>query len=146
MIAAARAELAERPEPIEVFGARAEARAILWRVGELSLHDAVDELQAAAVRDGLVAQIGQDRVQAIMGDAFDAARHAEAPPEEKVPEAPDEPAAEPAPKRGAAASTLMTAQFLVAQGDIERLRDWLVRHSADERAAIHKHLRGRTCR
>jgi hypothetical protein len=40
----------ERPSPLAVFVARAEARALLWEEGELDLHDAVDELQAAAVR------------------------------------------------------------------------------------------------
>jgi hypothetical protein len=57
-------------DPIVVFRARAEARALLWRVGEFDLHDAVDVLQADAVRDGLVERVGQDRVQAIMADAF----------------------------------------------------------------------------
>jgi hypothetical protein len=46
----------------------------LWAAGELSLHDAVDVLQADAVRDGLVAEIGQDAVQAIMAKAFEAVR------------------------------------------------------------------------
>jgi hypothetical protein len=64
--AAARAKTAARPSTLEVFTARAEARALLWQAGELDLHEAVDELQAAAVRDGLVAEIGQDAVQAIM--------------------------------------------------------------------------------
>jgi hypothetical protein len=57
-------------DPIEVFRARASARALLWRVGEFSLHDAVDVLQADAMRDGLVDEIGQDAVQEIMADAF----------------------------------------------------------------------------
>jgi len=50
--------------------ARAEARAALWAAGEIDLHQAVDELQAAAVRDGLIDELGQDRVQAIMVAAF----------------------------------------------------------------------------
>ncbi len=50
-----RAEPAARPSPLEVFIARAEARALLWQAGEFDLHEAVDELQAAAERDGLVA-------------------------------------------------------------------------------------------
>jgi hypothetical protein len=39
---------------VEVFVARAEARACLVRQGELDLHEAVDMLQAAAVQTGLV--------------------------------------------------------------------------------------------
>jgi hypothetical protein len=56
--------------PLAVFIARCEARALLWQAGELDLHEAVDELQAAAVRDGLVAQLGQDEVQRLMVEAF----------------------------------------------------------------------------
>jgi hypothetical protein len=65
---------AARPSALEIFIARCEARAVLWAAGELSLHDAVDVLQADAVRDGLVAEIGQDAVQAIMAKAFEAVR------------------------------------------------------------------------
>jgi hypothetical protein len=68
--AAARADSAVRPSALEVFTARAEARALLWQAGEFDLHQAVDELQAAAERDGLVAQLGQDAVQKIVADAF----------------------------------------------------------------------------
>ena len=58
---------------IEVFCSRCEARAFLVAAGELDLIQAVDELQAAAIEDGLVAEIGQDAVQAIMANAFDCA-------------------------------------------------------------------------
>jgi hypothetical protein len=57
-------------DPIEVFRALAEARALLWRVGEFSLPDAVDVLEDSAVRSGLVDEIGADRVQQILADAF----------------------------------------------------------------------------
>ena len=56
--------------PLAVVIARAEARATLWQVGELDLHEAVDELQAAAVVSGLVAKLGQDEVQRLMAEAF----------------------------------------------------------------------------
>lgn len=42
----------------------------MWQVGELDLHEAVDELQAAAVVSGLVAKLGQDEVQRLMAEAF----------------------------------------------------------------------------
>ena len=61
---------AGRPDRLAVFELRAWARARLWQVGELSLHDAVDELQAAAERDGLVDKLGQDGVQHILAEAF----------------------------------------------------------------------------
>jgi hypothetical protein len=51
------------------------ARAQLYAAGDLELHAAVDALQARAVRDGLVTDIGQDAVQAIMAQAFTEVRH-----------------------------------------------------------------------
>jgi hypothetical protein len=40
-----------------------------------------------------------------------------------------------------AETTLAAAQHLVREGDAERLRAWLARHSPEERQAIHQHLR-----
>ncbi len=57
-----------------VFGARCEARALLYAAGELSLHEAVDVLQDDAVTSGLMDAIGQDSVQAILATAFRKAR------------------------------------------------------------------------
>ena len=65
------ARLATRlADPLEVFRARCEARAYLCTQGELDLIEAVDGLQAAAIRRGLVESIGPDEVQQIMADAF----------------------------------------------------------------------------
>jgi hypothetical protein len=63
-----------KPDLVAVFRARCEARAMLVDVGMLGLHEAVDELQRDAKRDGLVERIGQDGVQAIMAAAFEAVR------------------------------------------------------------------------
>jgi hypothetical protein len=52
------------PGFLEVFIARAEARALLCAACEVTLHDAVDQLQLAAERDGLLAKVGQDEVNA----------------------------------------------------------------------------------
>jgi hypothetical protein len=57
-------------DPVAVFIARAEAKALLFASGEIDLIEAVDALQAAAVASGLVADIGQDQVQEIMAAAF----------------------------------------------------------------------------
>jgi hypothetical protein len=57
-------------DPVLVFQARAEARAILWQACEFDLHTAVDALQADAVASGLVARLGQDAVQEILRNAF----------------------------------------------------------------------------
>jgi hypothetical protein len=72
--AARRPQPDSRPSPLAVFRARAEARALLWQASEFDLHEAIDKLQADAVRDGLVEQLGQDEVQAIMAKAFAAVR------------------------------------------------------------------------
>ena len=78
MTAAARklAQPAASTSALDVFIARAETRALLWQAGEFDLHQAVDELQAA--RDGLVAEIGLDEVQAILAKAFGEVRDQEA--------------------------------------------------------------------
>jgi hypothetical protein len=70
MSAVASRKLAAKPGPTEIFRARCEARAKLWQCGELSLHEAVDALQADAVASGLVREIGQDAVQQLISDAF----------------------------------------------------------------------------
>jgi hypothetical protein len=69
-----RAYPAARPSPLAVFTARAEARALLWRCLEFNLHEAVDVLQHAAERDGLIATLGQDAVQEIISKAFGVVR------------------------------------------------------------------------
>ena len=68
-----------RIDPLTVFKARAEARALLWKCCEIDLHEAVDILQNAAERAGLIDQIGQDRVQQIIADAFHRFRAHEVP-------------------------------------------------------------------
>jgi hypothetical protein len=57
---------------VDAFRARCEARAWLVAEGELTLPDAVDELQASAVASGIVDMVGQDRVQQLMAAAFEA--------------------------------------------------------------------------
>jgi hypothetical protein len=59
-----------RLDPLEVFELRCWARAYLWSVSQFDLVEAVDELQAAAIRDGLVDELGQDRVQQLLAAAF----------------------------------------------------------------------------
>ncbi len=57
-------------DPQAVFAERCEARALLVINGVLSLHEAVDELQAYAELSGLIGRVSQDAVQEIMGRAF----------------------------------------------------------------------------
>ena len=55
---------------LDVFTLRCWARAYLFAVGEFSLHEAVDVLWAAALTTGLVKNLGPDKVQTIVADAF----------------------------------------------------------------------------
>jgi hypothetical protein len=122
----------------EVFELRCAARALLFAGGEYSLAEAVDGLQADAEAQSLVAAIGQDAVQAIMAAAFGTVR---AEPE-RVPNAlPDEDYA----ASGVARSTLDAAEYLIRANDPKRFEDWLMKHSAPERAAVVAHIeRGRS--
>jgi hypothetical protein len=61
---------ARRFTPLAIFCERASARALLVDGGLLTLQDAVDTLQFAAVRAGLVGQLGQDSIQQILAEAF----------------------------------------------------------------------------
>jgi hypothetical protein len=130
------AEPAARPSAIEVFTARVQARALLWQAGEFELHEAVEELQAAAARTGLVERTRQDEVQRIMAEAFAAVRYDPLKSEDMVPDDIEREAAD----RGVDASTLQAAEYLVHEGDVDRLHKWLARHSAEERAAITRHF------
>ena len=62
--------LTTRPDLLATFTLRAEARAYLWSIGELSLRAAVDPLQRAARHQGLIARVGQDRIQEILACVF----------------------------------------------------------------------------
>jgi hypothetical protein len=58
------------PDNTLIFAALCSARATLCLAGELGLPEAVDFLQEWAVKNGLVAAVGQDAVQQQMADAF----------------------------------------------------------------------------
>src|SRR5262245_892725 len=127
--------LKRKPSPqvdaLKVFVARAEARALLWHTGEISLHDAVDELWQAAVTGGLVAKLGPDKVQSILADAFAPLRDDLLKAEDVVEAAPRE--------RRVAASTLEAAEFLLREGNVERMCEWFDKHTPQERAEILDH-------
>ena len=55
---------------VDAFRLRAWARGYLASIGEITLQEAVDVLQADAEAQGLVAAIGQDAVQAILAEGF----------------------------------------------------------------------------
>ena len=57
-------------DPLDCFVQRSWARAYLASVGEITVQEAVDALQVHAEASGLVAEIGQDAVQAIIAKGF----------------------------------------------------------------------------
>lgn len=57
-------------DSLDAFIERASARAYLWSIGEYELHEAVDQLEADAKRDGLNELIGIDGIQRILSEAF----------------------------------------------------------------------------
>jgi hypothetical protein len=59
------------PTPIVVLQARAEARALLYSVGEFELEQAVHPLYAFAIKRGLVGEFGMDTVSNIIRRAFE---------------------------------------------------------------------------
>jgi putative DNA primase/helicase len=59
------------PDPLQVFRALCEAIALRYRAGDIEHHSyAADEMYAIAIHNGIVKLIGEDAVQAIMGEAF----------------------------------------------------------------------------
>ncbi len=61
---------AAKPSPIVVFRERAEAKVLLIANGYQDLQSAVDDLWAAAERDGLVKSFGADAIQGMLSEAF----------------------------------------------------------------------------
>jgi hypothetical protein len=57
-------------DPIVVFRERCEARCLLIQNGLMDWQDGIDELWAAAERDGLVRTFGADEIQWHLGQAF----------------------------------------------------------------------------
>jgi hypothetical protein len=70
MSALAKPEPIEQPDLLDVLTLRCEARALMVSLGAMTLLDAVDGCQQAAEAYGLVINLGQDAVQAIIAEAF----------------------------------------------------------------------------
>ena len=99
----------------------------MFAEGELTLADAVDVLQGA-VRDGLVAALGQDAIQAVMAEAFGAVRTR--PTAWDLGEAYDD-------HRGVLdAATVAELDTLTQRNDPQQFRTWMVRLSVVERQAV----------
>ena len=57
-------------DPQTIFELRCWARAVLFFNGEFDMAEAVDPLQEYALRSGLVASVGQDKIQNLIAAAF----------------------------------------------------------------------------
>jgi hypothetical protein len=144
-------------DSLEVFRERAFARALLVREGVMEFHDAVDGLQDCAVAFGLIGRFGQDKIQAIMSEAFgadtaqlestvndilrrmemqdsrDSWRHTgEAPPPASVRNSDinGPPEAKPKPNKTPDA-TIAAFRHLLSLDDPEALKKWLADHPRD---------------
>jgi hypothetical protein len=130
-----------RPASLEIFRVRCNARASLVRACDLILQTAVDELQDSAIASGLVAELGQDGVQAVMAEAFAGIKSmpkAEVASSATVDDSEREPTSVPT----IPSSTLAAAKHLIKQNDAEGLRIWLAKHTPAERIALLNLLRG----
>jgi hypothetical protein len=56
--------------PLQIFRLRCETRCLLVSNGLMTLQDAVDGMQEAAVARGLLKEFGQDEIQRIMAESF----------------------------------------------------------------------------
>jgi hypothetical protein len=117
---------------LAAFQLRAWARARLFGEGELGLHDAVDELQLGAVRDGLVAAIGQDAVQGLIANAFGAVR--------RKPTAWDLGEAFSDHRGVLDAQTIADLASIIQRNDPQQLRNYLAPLSVAEREAVRELL------
>jgi hypothetical protein len=124
------------PTKLDVFKLRCQAHARLVAAGEIGFHASVDALQDAAVKYGLVADIGQDAVQAIMAEAFSIVAEMIEEATRSSPSTDDNPDAPPV-----APSKLNAVDYLVRENDMNRLRRFLDGRSDSELAAIEDHLR-----
>jgi hypothetical protein len=114
---------------VAMFRERCWARARLFAEGELEIHTAVDELQEAATRDGLVAAIGQDQVQAMMSEAFGAVRK-----KSTAWDAPEDLSSDLAlisEEIDRWATSVEMLRYLVTLGDPIHLRRWLTGHQSE---------------
>jgi hypothetical protein len=120
----------------EVFRLCCWARAHLYLNREYELGEAVDGLQAHAERHGLVAELGQDAVHAIIAAAFSGVTDDEEP----LPPLP--PPDLPPRARGTPPSTIDAAGYLMRHAP-ERLQAWLDGRTKTEINEIWTHLQGR---
>jgi hypothetical protein len=129
-----------RPTSLEVFRARCKARASLVGACDLSLQIAVDELQDSAIATGLVAEMGQDRVQAVMAEAFAGINSSQKVEGGRL--ATVDSGRGPTSTPTISSSTVAAAKYLIKQNDAEGLRIWLAKHTRAERIALLAVLRG----
>jgi hypothetical protein len=129
-------------DPWQVFLAQCQARALLFVACEYELHDAVDGLHAAAIKLGLVDQIGWDSIQAIMAETFASVRQLDRPLDLQDDVQPD-PADEYAGLGHGFgwACRMADAERLIKHGNLQLLDHWLASRPERERALLIKRIR-----
>jgi hypothetical protein len=123
-----RAPIRSTADAVEVFIARADARACLCREGDLDLHEAVDALQDAAERTGLVDTLGQDAVQDIVAKASDA----DDAVADVVPDPTPDPVTEATPEIRATESTVDALMFSLCERGAAALAEPASQHRLAE--------------
>ena len=120
MTAATHETTTTHADPVEVFRARIEARAMLYAAGVLELHEVIP---------------ADDEYLGLPDGYATACREADVPKGYRVVKPPAFHLAE---------STIQAAVYLIKQNDPERFHRWLNEHSARERAAILQHIGGKS--
>ncbi len=136
------------------FRSRCAAAATAYALGKIALLDAVDALQDWAFTRGLLDEIGQDALQAIMAEAFGPVRYEQPLGDEyeglsstfaracKLADAEyarTKQVASP-PACRLPESTIQAAEYLVRLNDRDRLRAWLIEHTPAERGLILRYF------
>jgi len=141
---------------LATFRGRCTWRAQQVRQGQIGRARAAELLQCNADMSGLVEQIGQDLVQAIIANSLEAARSSYRNDEYdglsgsfaracRIADRQQrkwqnrQPNTE-IPKHRVHESTLMAAEYLVRLGDVARFKNWLFEHSQEDVVAIVEHV------
>jgi hypothetical protein len=120
-------EVKPLPPLIDILRMLAESAMTSWCLHPLDLDEVVDPLQHFAEKTGLVAAIGQDAVQEMIGEPFAWARGEELPVDEVSPQPLElQPRTYRTPQ-----STVDAFWYVVSLGNADHLERWLQDHPKD---------------
>jgi hypothetical protein len=127
----------------EIFAEVCRVRAELFALGTIDLQRAVDGAQFAAVACGLVATMGQDRVQEHIASVFAPLRADDDFCDANIFHDDPDDHDDDRDRDHVPAATLHAAEYLISQNDPERLRAWLEGRGPREVAAIQEHIQAK---